>query len=170
MPITLHETFRVAAPIEDDDRTFLGTIRVKVGAITTSYKGKINFEDVDEAARSVRMRAEGRETGGGTAKGTMSSTLMSISRNETELTVEASVDVTGRIAQVSRGMIEGVSKQLFAQFVACAKASLETPEHAAAAIEEANRPVSVLPLVLGTIWSSITSFVRRVFRRSPDGA
>jgi carbon monoxide dehydrogenase subunit G len=189
MAISLQETFRVNAPVEAvwdyvmdaqrvagcmpgaaldesvDDRTFLGTIRVKVGAITTSYKGKVQFTEVDEAGRSVRMLAEGRETGGGTAKGTMSSRVTAISSNETEVFVEASVDVTGRIAQVSRGMIEGLSKQLFQQFVACAKASLETPEHAAAAIEQASRPVSVLPLVLTTIWSSITGFFRRLFRR-----
>lgn len=194
MAITLQETFRVAAPIQAvwayvmdaervagcmpgavldevvDEKTFLGTIRVKVGAITTSYKGKISFAEVDEAQRSVRMLAEGRETGGGTAKGTMSSVLRSVTPNETEVEVQASVDVTGRIAQVSRGMIQGVSQQLFAQFVACAKASLETPEQAAAAIENANKPVSALPLVLAAIWSSISSFFRRMLRRSSSGS
>jgi len=154
-----------------DEQTFLGTIRVKVGAITTSYKRRIQFVQVDDAGHSVQMQAEGRETGGGTAKGTMSSRLRSISRSETEVTVEASVDVTGRIAQVSRGMIQGVSQQLFQQFVACAKASLETPEHAAAAIEQANKPVRVLPLVLRSLWSSITGFFHNLLRRSPgDGA
>lgn len=198
MAITLKETFQVGAPIEAvwayvmdahrvagcmpgaaldeimDEQTFLGTIRVKVGAITTSYKGRIQFVQVDEAGHSMQMQAEGRETGGGTAKGTMSSRLRSISRNETEVVVEASVDVTGRIAQVSRGMIQGVSQQLFQQFVACAKASLETPEHAAAAIAQANKPVSVLPLVLHTVWASIVGFLRKLLRRSSgasrDGA
>jgi len=198
MAISLQETFQVGAPIEAvwayvmdaqrvagcmpgaaldevvDEQTFLGTIRVKVGAITTSYKGRIQFVQVDEAGRSVQMMAEGRETGGGTAKGTMSSRLRAISRNETEVVVEASVDVTGRIAQVSRGMIEGVSRQLFQQFVACAKASLETPEHAAAAIEQANKPVSVLPLVFRAVWASIVGLFRKLLRRSSgasrDGA
>jgi hypothetical protein len=190
MAISLQETFRVSAPIDAvwayvmdaqrvascmpgaaldevvDDKTFLGTIRVKVGAITTSYKGKVQFTEVDEPGRSVKMLAEGRETSGGTARGTMSSRLTAISTTETEVVVEASVDVTGRIAQVSRGMIEGVSKQLFQQFVVCAKASLETPENAAAAIAKASKPVSVLPLVLNTIWSAIVGFFRRLFRRN----
>jgi carbon monoxide dehydrogenase subunit G len=188
MAISLQETFRVSAPVDVvwayvmdaervagcmpgaaldklvDDKTFLGTIRVKVGAITTSYKGKVQFTEVDEAGHSVRMLAEGRETGGGTAKGTMSSRVTAISSSETEVFVEASVDVTGRIAQVSRGMIEGVSKQLFQQFVACAKASLETPENAAAAIEKASKPVSVLPLVFSTVWSAIGGFFRKLLR------
>ena len=112
MAITLQETFQVAAPIEAvwayvmdarrvagcmpgaaldevvDEQTFLGTIRVKVGAITTSYKGKLQFVEVDEAGRAVRMLAEGRETGGGTAKGTMASRLRSISASETEVVVD----------------------------------------------------------------------------------
>lgn len=96
----------------------------------------------------------------------MSSRLRAISASETEVVVDASVDVTGRIAQVSRGMIQGVSQQLFQQFVACAKASLETPEHAAAAIEQANKPVSVLPLVLRALRTSIARFFRRLLRRS----
>jgi carbon monoxide dehydrogenase subunit G len=190
MPISLQETFRVTAPIDAvwayvmdahrvagcmpgaalddvvDEQTFLGTIRVKVGAITTSYKGKVRFVEVDVPGRSVRLSAEGREAGGGTAKGTMSSRLRAISANETEVVVDASVDLTGRIAQVSRGMIQGVSQQLFQQFVACAKASLETPEQAAAAIEQASKPVSVLPLMLRALRTAIANFFRRLFRRN----
>ena len=179
MAVEIRETFRVAAPIDAvwrfvmdpnkvagcmpgakldevvDERTFEGSIKVKVGAITTSYKGRVQLTDVDERAHKVQMSAEGRETSGGMAKGTMHSTLQSLSDGQTEVSIEASVDLTGRIMQVGRGMIQGVSQQLFQQFVACAKASLETPESAAAAIERASKPVSVLPLVLSTIWSSI---------------
>jgi hypothetical protein len=120
---------------------------------------------LDEGERAVEMLAEGRETGGGTARGTMSSRLRSLAGAETEVAVEASVDVTGRIAQVSRGMIQGVSQQLFQQFVACAKISLDTPENAAAAIERANRPVSVLPLVLRAFWAAVVRLFRRLLRR-----
>ena len=189
MVITLQETFQVQAPIEAvwafvmdphrvaacmpgaaldevvDEHTFHGTIKVKVGAITTSYRGRIQTVRLDEGERAVEMLAEGRETGGGTARGTMSSRLRSLAGAETEVMVEASVDVTGRIAQVSRGMIQGVSQQLFQQFVACAKISLETPENAAAAIERANRPVSVLPLVLRAVWAAAVRLFRRLLRR-----
>ena len=189
MVITLQETFQVQAPIEAvwafvmdphrvaacmpgaaldevvDEHTFHGTIKVKVGAITTSYRGRIQTVRLDEGERAVEMLAEGRETGGGTARGTMSSRLRSLAGAETEVMVEASVDVTGRIAQVSRGMIQGVSQQLFQQFVACAKTSLETPENAAAAIERANRPVSVLPLVLRAVWAAVVRLFRRLLRR-----
>ena len=44
---------------------------------------------------------------------------------QTEIVAEASVDLTGRIMQVGRGMIQGVSKQLFQQFVVRARQQLE---------------------------------------------
>jgi carbon monoxide dehydrogenase subunit G len=55
-----------------DERTFLGTVKVKVGAITTRYQGRVEFTGVDEQARTLQMAVEGRETGGGTASGTVS--------------------------------------------------------------------------------------------------
>ena len=195
MAITLSETFRVqAAPDavwqfvmdahrvaacmpgasldeQTDERTFAGNIRIKIGAITATYRGRVQFVEVDEVSRTVEVVAEGREAGGGTAKGSMSSRLRTLDGGETEVAVEASVEVTGRIAQMGRGMIEGVSRQLFQQFVACARASLETPGEAATeAVARANEPVRVLPLVLRTIWAAIAGFVRGLFRRGSRDA
>ena len=191
MAIELQETFQVRAPIDAvwgfvmdaqqvascmpgaaldevvDARTFLGSIRVKLGAITTSYKGRVQFVEVDEAAHVVQMQAEGREAGGGTAKGLMSSRLESLPDGQTQVVAEATVEVTGRIAQMGRGMIQGVSHQLFQQFVACAKARLEAPaeEGAPAAVTQANQPIRIVPLVLRVIWSAIVRFFRRLLRR-----
>jgi carbon monoxide dehydrogenase subunit G len=189
--IELEETFVVRAPIDAvwafvldpqrvascmpgaaldevvDERTFHGSIRVKVGAVSTSYKGRVQFTQLDEAGRSVEMVAEGRETGGGTAKGGMTSRLRSLGNGETEVAVQASVEMTGRVAQVGRGLIQGVSQELFRQFVACAKASLESPEGeaAAAAVARANEPLRILPLVLRATWAAIVRFFRRLLRR-----
>src|SRR5438874_1991167 len=97
MAITLNQTFRVNAPVEEvwrflldaeqvvtcmpgaaldsveGEDTFLGNIKVKVGPITASYKGRVRFTRVDHEAHLIEMTAEGTETSGGTATGTMSS-------------------------------------------------------------------------------------------------
>lgn len=193
MAIKLDETFHVRAPVERvwafvldaqqvaacmpgaqldelvDERMFHGSIRVKVGAITTSYKGRVQLVDIDEGERSVSMVAEGRETGGGTAKGTMASRLRPAPDGSTEVTVEASVDVTGRIAQMGRGMIQGVSQQLFQQFVSCARARLEAEEAGVEPPPQANQPISIVPLVLQVVWSAIVRFFRRLVRRPEKG-
>ena len=119
MAITIKETFEVEAPVEAvwrffmdpqqvaacmpgasldevvDERNFLGSIKVQVGAVTTSYKGKIQLTEVDEAAYTVLMAAEGRETGGGTAKGSMSSRLNALSATRTEVAAEAAASTSG---------------------------------------------------------------------------
>jgi len=157
-----------------DDHTFLGRVKVKVGAITTSYKGRIKFDEVDEDARAIRMVAEGRDAGGGTAKGTMTGRLRSLSQGQTEVVAEASVDLTGRIMQVGRGMIQGVSHQLFLQFVASTKARLEAQPAAAAGQPSAPiapveaKPIRAIPLLLRALMTAIAQFFRRLFgRRAP---
>jgi carbon monoxide dehydrogenase subunit G len=147
-----------------DETTYLGTIRVKLGAITTSYQGRIRLQEIDRATYSVQMTAEGRETGGGTAQGTMSSRLRAVDDGSTEVVTDATIDITGRVAQMGRGMIEGVSRQLFQQFVACARGRLESSELGAQPLAS-QQPVSVLPLALGVVWSSVARFFRRLFRR-----
>ncbi len=93
---------------------------------------------------------------------------------------ESSTDLTGRIVQVGRGMIEGVSKQVIQKFVANVKATLETASAAAPATAEGtDAPVSlpppppvkedsinVLAVVWNVIWEAIRGFFRRLLGRS----
>lgn len=191
MAIDIKETFRLRAPIDEvwrfmldprkvaacmpgaeleqmvDDRTFLGNVKVKVGAITTRYKGRVQLTVVDDRQHTIQMVAEGRETSGGTAKGSMSSRLRALPDGETEVVSESRVDLTGRIMQVGRGMIQGVSHQLFLQFVAAAKVRLEPAagNAAAAVVSGEQQAIRVVPLVLNVLWAAVVRFFRRLFGR-----
>jgi uncharacterized protein len=192
--VVLNETFEVRAPLGDvwrfvmdpeqvatcmpgveldetlDERTFLGSIRVKIGAITTRYKGRVHLVDVDESSYSVRMTAEGREASGGTAKGSMSSKLRSLDYGGTVVEVESTLEITGRIAQMGRGMIQGVSRELFQQFVTSVRARLEAEPNAQPVETTSNEAISIVPVAFKTIWSAITGFIRRLLGRgrAPD--
>jgi hypothetical protein len=153
-----------------DERTFLGTVKIKVGAITASYKGRVEFTEVDVQARALEVAAEGRETSGGTARGTISIRLDSLPEGPTEFVTEASVDLTGRIMQVGRGMIQGVSRQLFKQFAASTKELLEAQDEAGeaeVAVAE-QKPIRVLPLVFRSLWEAIVRLFRRLLGRPAD--
>ncbi len=195
MAIEIREKFEVNAPIDAvwrfvmdphkvvacmpgasldeviDDKNFLGSVKVKVGAVTAAYKGTVQFAEIDEAGHRIKLFAEGKETGGGTAKGTITSELHSLDGGRTEVVAVASVDLTGRIMQVGRRMIEGVAHQLFQQFVKAARAGMEAPEPAedgtAAAREPApaEQPIRIVPLVLRTVWEGILAFFRRLLGR-----
>ena len=155
------------ATLEDtpDDRTFRGTVKIRVGAVTASYRGQVRLTRVDENERAVEMLAEGRETGGGTALGTISSRLRALPGGGTEVLTEASVDLSGRIVQVGRGMIEGVARQLFAEFASRVRARLE----AGAPVETIAREdsVRVLPLILRAIREWLEKRIRGWFGSAP---
>jgi carbon monoxide dehydrogenase subunit G len=149
-----------------DPRTFAGRVKVKLGAITTSYKGRVQLTQIDEQAYTVEMVAEGREIGGGTAKGSMTSRLRSLSDGQTEVVAEARVDLTGRVMQMGRGMIQGVSHQLFQQFVASLEQRLEAPAEGGEEVAPptASEPIRVAPLILQSLWSAVLRFFRRLLR------
>jgi uncharacterized protein len=195
MAIEIRESFQVKAPVDAvwrlfmdphrvvtcmpgaeleemvDERTFVGKVKVKVGAVTSSYKGKVRFTEIDEQGHRLQMAGEGKETSGGTAKGSMTATLRALPDGQTEVIAEANVDLTGRIMQVGRGMIQGVSKQIFQQFAARAKQILEA-EAVAPGAEPAplpvNAPVSILPIIFKALWEAIVGFFRRLFGGVPS--
>ncbi|MBW2270803.1 MAG: SRPBCC family protein [Deltaproteobacteria bacterium] len=148
-----------------DDRNFLGSVQVKLGAVTTSYKGRVKFTETDEQAHVVEMLAEARETGGGTLRATLSSRLTELSDGETEIVAAANVNLTGRIVQVGRGMIQGVSHQIFQQFAAATKERLEQAPGSAPVVPSEPQELRLIPIVLQTLWSAITRFVRRLLGR-----
>ncbi len=190
MAIKLKESFQVNAPVDAvwrflldphqvapcmpgaeldevvDDSIFLGNIRVKVGPITARYKGRVQFTRVEPLAHEIEMTADGVEASGGTARGTISSRLQALDGNRTEVVAEATAEITGRVAQFGRGMIQGISQQLFREFAASVTQRLESPESAEGVPPESS-PIRILPLVLGQIWSAIAGFFRRFFGR-PD--
>jgi carbon monoxide dehydrogenase subunit G len=118
-----------------DDKTFLGRVKVKVGPISTAYAGKVILTERDDATRVVKMIGEGRESGGaGSAKMTMTSAVVGLANGSSEVRVTADIDIVGRIAQFGRGMIESVNKQMFKQFTECVRTTLaESPNAQAAA-------------------------------------
>jgi len=189
MPIEIREKFCVQAPVDVvwgfvmdphrvvacmpgarleqvvDERTFLGSVRVQVGAVTAAYRGRVQLQEVDPESYSVRMVAEGREVGGGMARGTMSSVLRPAAGGGTEVLVEAGIDLTGRVVQVSRGMIQGVARQVFQQFTAALRQHLETSDGGETPAAPSQPPaVRLFPLVLRALWESARRFFRRLLR------
>src|SRR3954453_7090119 len=122
-----------------DDQTYSGTMTVKVGPVTASYRGKLRFERLDEAAGEAELAASGQETGGkGGADMRMKSRVVEKGPAETEVTVVSDVNVMGVLAQFGRGMIQDVSDQLFGKFSDAMRRELKTP----AAAPEAAAPTA----------------------------
>ena len=155
MSLSLNETFRVDAPADRvwqflkdpaqvvtclpgaeltetiDAQTYGGRVKVKVGPITAAYAGKATLAQVDDAARRMQIIAEGKESGGaGSARMTMTGAVTSLPDGGSEVRVDATIDIAGRVMQFGRGLIESVNKQLFKQFADSVQAKLQAAHSA----------------------------------------
>ncbi len=103
--------------IDGDD--FTGTVKVKLGPIGITYKGKASIVEKDPAARRVVLRAQGRDArGNGTAAATVTATLTE-EGSATKVDVRTDLDITGKPAQFGRGVLVDVGNKLIGQFADC---------------------------------------------------
>jgi len=129
---------------QTDERSFGGTITVKVGPVSTQYRGKARFEKLDASTRSVEVSGSGQDVKGrGGADMKMRSQLAEVAPGETRVDIISEVSVTGILAQLGRGMIQDVSDQLFQRFTTAVRAELETGE-SPAAVTPVNEPIQAV--------------------------
>jgi uncharacterized protein len=110
-----------------DEKTYNGAMTVKVGPVSSSYKGKVIFERLDPATRTAEIVATGTDVRGrGGADLRLTSSVKEIAPGETEVTAVSLVNITGILAQMGRGMIQDVSDQMFQVFSERMRAELES--------------------------------------------
>ncbi len=125
--------------------SYTGTMKVKVGPVASSYKGKLSFTKLDREEWTAELKASGQDVRGkGGADMTMTSRLTEQPDGKTEVSVTSQVNITGILAQLGRGMIQEVSDQMFQQFSTAMKAELEQ-EAAPAASEAGTEPQATAP-------------------------
>jgi carbon monoxide dehydrogenase subunit G len=101
--------------VEGDE--YRGNVKVKVGPITAQYKGVARIESKDDANHVAVLKAEGRDTRGqGNASATITASLVSAG-NGTKVTVATDLTITGKVAQMGRGVMADVSAKLLGEFV-----------------------------------------------------
>lgn len=107
-----------------------GVVKVKVGPITASYKGKAVFIEKDDENYRATLKADGRDTRGqGNANATITAQLVTTEAG-TKVNVDTDLAVTGKVAQLGRGVMADVSAKLLDQFVENLEAMLETDSSA----------------------------------------
>jgi carbon monoxide dehydrogenase subunit G len=195
MAFKIEERFEVKAPVErvwnylvdpkrvvqclpgaelleqQDERTFLGAIKVKVGPLSMSYKGQAKFTEINDETHQVRMVGDAREVGGsGSTKISMLSTVSPLAGGGSEVLVTADIDLVGKIVQFGRGMIEEVSRQMFRQFSTCVRQQLEVADEPPSLgqpvvqlAEPEPKAVAAAPLAFRAFWAIIVRFFKNLF-------
>src|SRR5688500_13324430 len=105
----------------DEDGTYHGEFKVKLGPTTAAYRGTVKIEEADAAAHRATMRAKGTDKRGqGGANATIVNTLSSDGGGTTRVEAVTDFTITGRLARFGRGgMIEDISNRLMRHFSAC---------------------------------------------------
>lgn len=108
-----------------DRAHYKGTVKVKLGAVQMTYRGEMEVSP-DEASRAITLIGKGKETKGtGSATGTFRVQLSEPRAGHTHVHITTDVDVTGKVAQFSRGILPDVAGRLIREFSQCLEQKLE---------------------------------------------
>lgn len=152
-----------------DDR-YRGTASVRLGPVSLSFAGEARIVEIDRAARTARVEAEGADQKGrGRARADVTFALAPAGEG-TKVDVRSDVTLSGQVAQYGRasGLITEVAKQIIGEFSRNLEARLagSTDAGEAAAAEPAGegrkQEISGLRLLARAIWAMIA----RLFKGS----
>jgi carbon monoxide dehydrogenase subunit G len=157
-----------------DDKHFKGKLNVKLGPVSLAWAGQVVMDDVDEAARTVVLKAKGMEQRGkGSATATVTSTLEG-GEGSTKVSIVQDLSIQGQAAQFGRGMMQEVTAKLTKQFADCLKERMGAAETQGAEDSReatpgpgtaAGPPIRGFRLGLSAFGARIAAFFKRLFSR-----
>jgi carbon monoxide dehydrogenase subunit G len=99
-----------------DGDAYRGAVKLKIGPITASYRGRLRFLELDEESHRAVMEASAQETNGqGNAQATITASV-SGSDSQSVLNLDTDLEVRGKAAQFGRGVLGNVSQRILDQF------------------------------------------------------
>ena len=102
--------------VEGDE--FRGAVKVKVGPISSEYRGKATMVEMNRDELRIVIRAEGRDSrGAGNAAADITALMEAASDHSTKVEVTTDLKISGKVAQFGRGVLGDVSAKLMGQFV-----------------------------------------------------
>ena len=155
-----------------DESTWKGKVNMRLGPVSLSFTGIVTMEARDDAAHRVVLRAKGVEQKGKGAANASVTSWLETGENDTTVKMVADVQLTGSVAQLSRGLLPEVSRKLTREFAECLRTSMlagetqRTPSAAETAAPTPGptspvvvkaKPISGFRLGLSAIWAKIRS-------------
>jgi uncharacterized protein len=110
------------------DTTFAAVVKVKIGPVGASFKGKVQLSNID-SPNGYTISGEGEGGIAGFANGGAKVQLVEASAG-TVLRYDVQANVGGKIAQLGSRLIDGVAKKMADQFFANFATAVRTPSSA----------------------------------------
>jgi uncharacterized protein len=96
---------------------YKGSMKVKVGPITGTYRGTMRFLEQDEDALRAVMSARAAEVNGqGDAEAKITTQIEAAGEDTSRIRMETDLQMRGRVAQFGRGAMEKISQRMFDEF------------------------------------------------------
>ena len=108
-----------------DDGGFDALVTMKMGPMSLTYKGVIEIVEQDDVAKTAVMRAKATEAKGqGTAQATLTMDISDAGGGKTNVKVGSDILVTGRVAQMGRGIMTDVAGKMIGEMAKAMEATL----------------------------------------------
>jgi len=101
--------------LDTDIESYQSVVATKVGPMKARFQGKMEIEDADPP-NSYKIVGSGSAGSAGAAKGEVLIKLQPMGPQKTVLDFEASVAMTGRMAQIGGKMIHGTAEAFTSEF------------------------------------------------------
>jgi carbon monoxide dehydrogenase subunit G len=166
-----------------DDKNYKGKVAVRLGPVALAFAGLVTFEEIDNANRTARVKAQGTDSKGrGGANAMASFRVEEASGGGSKVLVHTDLNLSGSVAQYGRGvgMIQTTAAQIMNQFASNLKAQIAREGAAAAPSAQAPqqsapstapsmpppaaKPISGFSLMAKVLWASIL----KLFGRQPS--
>ena len=145
------------------DGRFKGTVTVKVGPATMSFRGEVEVHDIDPAGKSLRLLGKGTDsTGTSGASMDLRARIESAEGGLSNLVGASEVSMSGKAAAFGGRMMNSVADQILKQFAAnfAAQVAALSAQRAAP-----SPPVADGLNGLALAWAVFRDWVRSLFSR-----
>ena len=130
-----------------DDRNYKGKVSVRLGPVALIFAGLVTFEEIDDANRSARIKAQGTDAKGRGGAHAAASFKIEPAGSGSKVLVHTDLMLSGSVAQYGRGvgMIQATAAQIMSQFAANLRTHVVGQGGATAASPSVTAPSSTTP-------------------------
>jgi carbon monoxide dehydrogenase subunit G len=117
-----------------DPQNYQGKISVRLGPVALSFAGRVQFDSIDEANHSARVKAQGSDAKGRGAANATATFHIEPAADGARVMIHTDLMLSGAVAQYGRGvgMIQATAAQIIGQFAANLRAQLAQQPQASA--------------------------------------
>ena len=158
-----------------DENRHKGTVKVRVGPATMSFRGEVEVQDVDSATQSLRLLGKGTDsTGNSGVSMNLLARIEAVDGGLSQLVGSSEVSISGKAAAFGGRMMDAVADKILLQFAdnfAAEVAALQDPGSRAAdagdgeptVVAPARRATELNALALG--WAVFMDWLRGLFTK-----